>query len=417
MLLLYELKKIWKPWLILVTGVIFYCYYVINIRYTVGHSNTEIGNTYFKGIAARYGTHLEADEVDEMRKDLELLSAEQDAYVAAYPPCAREGITSFDEAIDAVFSYTEQERLLSTEEWNRLLYELASAEGNGVSHRYATVKETIDQYDYFTGNCTDSDSYKEAILKSGYIWDEKQVEDAAWIAKNFYGEKNNYAIMDSSIARADTYVFSHLLKLDAAAILILLLPVLLRDKRSRVLQIQCASRTGRNIWRKQLAAVLVSTGIITAGCLVLAFLVIAKMGHMVFWNTPVEGNWYNILNILNAFPLFNCTFGTFCLLQCIPFTVFSFSCALLVFVVSKWCRSIFLLMTCGIIAFYGLSTLASRTQSGAWMTVYGDLLFKRNPYTLDRIEYPPKAAAVLAFALLSSVLVFVMMKRVRKEAI
>ena len=77
MLLFYELKKIWKPWLILVTGVVFYGSYVISMRYEIGFYNTYIDHVYFKGLAQRYGTHLEEDEVEELRTELAAISAEQ----------------------------------------------------------------------------------------------------------------------------------------------------------------------------------------------------------------------------------------------------------------------------------------------------------------------------------------------------
>ena len=86
MLLICELKKIWRPWLILIIGVLFYAYYVTNMRYEISFYNSCIDHVYFKAFSGRYGTCLEEDEVSEMRAELSAIQDEIDACTAADPP-------------------------------------------------------------------------------------------------------------------------------------------------------------------------------------------------------------------------------------------------------------------------------------------------------------------------------------------
>ena len=408
MLFICELKKIWRPWLILVIGIIFYGYYVTNMRYEIGFYNSEIHGLYFKALAGRYGTTLEEDEIAQMREELAAIGAERDAYVASYPPCVREGISTFDEAAAAVMSFSGKTEGLTAQEWNQLVYDLDTEKGNWADSRYYAVYENVYAYDDFRENLDTKEAFAARLRDySERHWNGRFNGDVQKTADLFYKEKNHYAIMRSPITLAATRVFANLLVLDVTAVLILVLPVLVRDRRTRVRALQWASKTGRGICPRQLGAVLFTAAIVTAGCLILAFLVLEKRGDLVFWNTPVNGNWCNTLNLLNIRPMVNCTYGGFCLLLCIPFAAVSLSCAALAFALSKVSRNVFFMLIWGIAAAFLLTRASMEMEFYALL--YGDI-----PGILSRSPWQKIAAAAVT-ALLAAAAGAAVILRTRKE--
>ena len=407
MLFICEMKKIWKPWMILVIGIIFYGYYVTNMRWEIGFYNSNIHDTYFKDLAARYGTTLEEDEAAQMREEAAAIHAEIDAYTAAYPPCVREGISTFDEAAAAVMSVSGKTEGLTAQEWNQLVYDLETEKGNWAESRYYAVYENVRNYDDFRENLATREAFAGRLSHdSEEYWGGRFNGDVEAAAETLYTEKNHYAIMKSQIGQEATRVFANILILDVTAILILVLPVLVRDRRTRVRALQWASKTGRGICKRQLGAVLLTAAIVTAGCLVLAFLVLAKRGDLVFWNTPISGNWCNSLNLLNIRPMVNCTYGSFCLLLCIPFAVFSISSAVLAFALSYGSRNIFFMLIWGIAADFVLTQAAGEVERDALL--YG--------YIVGALQNPwHKLAAAGITAVCAAAACAAVLLRTRKE--
>ena len=233
MLLICELKKIWRPWLILIIGVLFYAYYVTNMRNEISFYNSYINPVYFKALAGRYGSSLEEDEVSEMRAELSAIQDEIDAYTAAYPPCIREGVTTQSEMIRLTPSFMGADAKITSQEWNELCRQLASAEGNGASLRWAAVYECLYAYDTFKESCGTREAFEDRLKEMYGIHSSVTgtgPDGISEAAGRFYRDENNFAIMNVGITFDTTRIFSHLLILCLIAELLLLLPPLVKQE-------------------------------------------------------------------------------------------------------------------------------------------------------------------------------------------
>lgn len=267
-----ELKKIWRPGIVLATLVIAFAYYpmFLNIYVKDRDAVWDMEMAWME----EYGTSFSPREMEAIADTLLVLYAQADGYIAAHPIAQAHGLESYEDytrwksiTIQPEDSLDEQQLYdyLCSYQTEDIMSRILQTEA--VVEQYRLVQEQVQIYGYI------NDFFEEITPRE--INHAKAVfhgADEVW--QNFLpsGATNISTATDFAI-------------LTVLCLYLLLGPALTRDRIMRMVPLQYASRRGRNVAWIQLAAYLLTAVIVaTASLLLHGALIVYKSGWYAFLN-------------------------------------------------------------------------------------------------------------------------------------
>lgn len=333
-MLLEEMKKIWRPGIVailILMGFIFYHLYLsFNIDYFPNGPQYEGEFEVTKGWIEKYGTSLQDEEAEEIKKTLPKLNKEADEYVKSYDLCQKYDLKNYEEYKQFYADYVlgqsgdikEDEQVFYQDAMIIDNYLVSQATDNIAGRIYGTSMGM----DFFSVKQqyrvdTETRAYDEGYTKKEY--------DHA--AATFYGKDEAWRnILPTQVIEATSSYFGYLMIWVLLSVCLLVSPVLVRDKMSGMRSLQWSSKEGRRILNVQRRAALLSTVLLTTLNYLIFGMLFATNGTQAFFNSRM----YSFLFTTFSWP--NWTYRTWCIVILIMGYMLSISMGLAAFFLSQY---------------------------------------------------------------------------------
>lgn len=304
-----ELKKIWRPALLLallVLGAVFHLMFLeFDIQYFPNGPHATASFDIGVQLVQEYGTSLEPEEFEEFAATFPALIAEADGYIQENALAQKHGLTTYAawEAFHQdIMQYAgelsgeERERYKDT---MRIRTYLTSEQTNLIDSRIYATDWYIGQYD---AEQTDSKDLQAVADRDDY-----SAQEIANVQKQFFGEDHAWRnILPYIVPEVTGTYFGHLIIWMALSVCILVSPTLVRDRLQRLRPLQWSTRRGRGIITTQFVAVMLSAFAVTSlNLLVFGGLFAAN-------NTAAFAECRMFSFLLTGFSWVNWTYGGWC---------------------------------------------------------------------------------------------------------
>jgi len=302
-LFLWELRKIWRPGILAALVVLGAVYYHIRpdfyIDYFSDGPQSQADFDLALGWVERYGPTIELEERTEIGRQLEEEEALFVAYAAGSPEMAARGVTdydSFETFCDASYA-------------SDAAYQAAKKRGD-----IALISQVqySGETNYFM---------IQELRRFLEAWDGESLpdpEEGSWGETQRLSEKCRERVRTMREDRAGRSVLPEYIGMSTSeytrylaiwcmiSAILLLSPVLVRDRLHRTHAMQWASPRGRRILNTQFAAALFSGLLLTLLNLALYSVPFASTGVLAFWNCSLH-------SVLRQYPWFDWTYGQYLL--------------------------------------------------------------------------------------------------------
>ncbi len=285
-----EIKKIWNPIIVgilLLFGII---YYFLFSSYYIQYYDSGAADLA-ADLFQKYGSTLDSNEITEIR---DLLAEEEARFtymVQSLPIAAENNIRSYEQFITFRENYYSNNSGDANLEVERVIWTIAA---NTNLSQIQNIEELLEDYH----------NKSTRSLQEDYIYAAASSEEKARL-NELEQSDIKYGYLPTSILDHTTGLTISFMIWVAASIVILLSPIVVRDRLNRVQSLQYASATGRRILSVQTLAAVSSAVILTAGnCLIYGGLLIAK-GALRFKDFYLFAREY--------VPWVNWTYGTYLL--------------------------------------------------------------------------------------------------------
>lgn len=261
-----EMKKIWRPGILLILLLLGAVYYMMYLDFYVVHFPNGPNNEAMIETAAdlikAYGTTLEPQELEEFAAMIPALEAEADAYIREYPLAQQYGLDSYASYLEfrnetnlysGELSEAEQEKHSAAMLIQNYLW--SDETGNIYGRLYAT-EEYVREYGVWQANGVD---VQTRAYDTGYSAQEYDNAE-----RRFFGDDNAWRnIMPYEVPEATSTYLGYLLIWMSLSACILLSPILVRDRMWAMRPLQWSARRGRGILKTQFATTMLSAFLIT----------------------------------------------------------------------------------------------------------------------------------------------------------
>ncbi len=317
-IVLHEMKKIWNPKLLLIIAVICVLFYFMFMEFNIsyfpnGHPDTEILD-YSGEMMRRYGATLEEEEFSEFIEETrESLLLEAEAYIKSMPVFAGAGI----------YSYEDYERLNNeetTELQTEAVWTLLGEECDFVQFKLQTIGYIEDIYYNYT-------EYRLPSLAS----EAKNERELNRVHEIQDTEEYRNIMADVVFDNTAQYAI-YLAVLAILSVLVLISPLIVTDRMRNMHLLQYTAKQGRDIFKKQLMAVILSTFCLTTALLLIFGARYSTNGTWMFWDG-------GITSFLNATFLVNITYGQYIIIYIILLYTFCLGTGALAFVLSRFSQN------------------------------------------------------------------------------
>lgn len=261
-----ELKKIWRPGILLILLLLGAVYYMMFLDFYIVHfpngPNSEAMIETAADLVKAYGTTLEPEELEEFAATIPELKAKADAYIRVYPPAQERGFDSYSAFLEfqnetslysGELSEAEQEKYTAAMLIQNYLW---SDETDNIYGRLYATQVYVREYGVWQANGVDlqTRAYDMGYSTREYVNAEK----------SFFGEDHAWRnIMPYEVPEATSTYLGYLLVWMSLSVCILLSPVLVRDRMRAMRPLQWSARRGRGILKIQFTAAMLSAFLMT----------------------------------------------------------------------------------------------------------------------------------------------------------
>lgn len=297
-LLKWELKKIWRPGLLLAIALIGLVFYDARPGFYLEHFWNASNLRLSAGWLEAYGTTMEPEERAQLDGQLEELEAEFAEQVAQISGAAEAGITDYESYLDWEENYHNSTRAETrTEEDSDLSWAIYYTTNLNIVESLIQFMENYDTLaageapEFWGGEVGEySPAHQPSI---------QRVEDVR--AEGVFG-----FLPSAAINSADNFFHYFAIWCVFSAVL-LLSPTLVRDALRRTRAMQWTSRRGRGVLNAQMGAALLSGVLLTLLNCAVYLGPFLTTGALRFWDCSLVSVW-------NAeFPWFDWTYGQYLL--------------------------------------------------------------------------------------------------------
>ena len=304
-LLRWELKKIWRPGLLLAIALIGMVFYQVRTGFYLEHFSTsnDRGGTQVQlasGWLERYGTTMEPEERAELDGQLEELEAEFARQVAQIPGAAQAGITDYESYGAWREAYHDRARAEErTEEESDLYWSIYYDTNLNVVE---SLLQFMQEYDNLAGGGS-------ALDWGGDVGSYSPAHEASIRRIEGIEAEGVCGFLSSTMINNTDEFFHYFAIWCAFSGVLLLSPTLVRDALRRTRAMQWTSRRGRGVLNAQMGAALLSGALLTLlNCAIYLGPFLAT-GALRFWNCSLVSVWNSF-----SFPWFDWTYGQYLLI-------------------------------------------------------------------------------------------------------
>lgn len=313
-----ELKKIWKLKMVFILIFLGFVFYTMFLEFHIQHfPNGPQSMGVFdisKDMVEKYGTSLSLEEIEKVKRTVPELYQEADRYLQELDLAKKHGIASYQEYLDFSQASLETVRQSEAADQNadyadlmRIQNYLTSPETENIGGRIYGVESLLQKYEMEKNKIEfyrNSSETKRQIGGSKYS--KKEWEQ---IGNAFYNETEDWQnILPDEVVEVTAFYLSYLLVWICLSICILISPLLVSDRMSRMRSIQYSSKRGRKLIQIQFQAVMLSAFLLTTLNLVLFGGIFMTNGTKAFFLCRM----YSFAGITYCWT--NWTYGTWCLL-------------------------------------------------------------------------------------------------------
>lgn len=302
-LLRWELKKIWRPGLLLAIAFIGAVFSQSRTGFYLEYFSTsnDRGGTQVQlasGWLETYGNTIEPQERPGLEDQLAELEAEFAGQVAQIPGTAEAGITDYESYGAWEKAYNDRARAEERTEEDSSLYWSIYYDTN--LNMVESLLQFMQEYDSLAGGGS-------ALDWGGGISEDSPAHQASVRRIEQAEAEGVYGFLPSTVINNTDEFFHYFAIWCAFSGVLLISPTLVRDALHRTRAMQWTSRRGRRVLNVQMGAALLS-GLLLAllNCAVYLgpFL---STGAMKFWNCPMVSVWRE------SYPWFDWTYGQYLL--------------------------------------------------------------------------------------------------------
>ncbi len=282
-----ELKKIWRPGIlvgIVLLGLIYY--YMFPSFYIEHFSNGAYAQDEF-GLSvewvAQYGPTLEPEERAELDSRLAEEIAIFDRQLEEIPEAAAVGVTGYD-SFQIFSSQHDHDEIEIQAEWkirNRTNCDTIS-----------TIQHMLERYD----------ASRDYLRQHGYFEFYTAKEQEQILAVNSWPR----SLLSGSVMDSTDYYFKYLAQWTAISVILLLSPTLVRDRLRRTRSLQWSSRRGRWVLHTQLTAGLISALLLSVMNVTVYAIPFLAQGPLALKDCPLGNSVW-----AGGTPWFNWTYGQY----------------------------------------------------------------------------------------------------------
>lgn len=339
-----ELKKIWRPGMLVllaVLGLVFYTMFLeFYIRYFPNGPHQE--GIYQVGIrlVKEYGAYLSPEEAGKVEAGLPALYEEADGYLQSFALASSHGIDSY-------------------EAYERFRQEInETVKNSDAADRNQDYADTMVMENYLTGQ--ETDNIEGRIY--GTRWYLRRYRSAQ---EKESGQDDWQNILPYEVPEAASDYMGYLLVWICLSVCLLLSPLLVRDRMSRMAQLQYSSRRGRRLFCLQFGAVMLSAFVLTTMNLLIFGSLFAAHGTRVFFPCRM----YSFAG--NGDCIINWTHGAWCLMLVVMSYLTALGTAAIAFFLSQYSANYIAMLLKLIPLFTIIALLAPRITGNAFYTVNG----------------------------------------------
>lgn len=283
-IVLHEMKKLLSLKMIVLVAVLNVLFYLMFIQFFFEYfPNGRPDKDTYKVVIEmqqQYGLELDETEFEQFKLSYHERVQEAEQLMHDDPQFKKAGISTYE-------AFREMDVFSDNKEWDEL-------------HRYAMLNPGIDLFWELQGREYLIEQY-ERRLERPYA--NLSNEDAAALQRmdEMVASGTLNTIFPSMIYDNFKNVIFYVYAISIVSILLIVSPIFLRDRRSRVVHLQHASRIGRSLFRSKLIAALLSAVLIISiqlGCIFLLYS--QQPGIELFYEAPINSAfnfpyfWYDL---------------------------------------------------------------------------------------------------------------------------
>lgn len=403
-----ELKKIWKFRMVVILIFLGFLFYTMFLEFYIKYfPNGPYAIGVFqvgKKVVEEYGTSLSFEEMEEVKAGLPKLYQEADRCIQELELAKKHGLDSYqaymefkEASLEAIVEIGVVDERSDYADAMRIQNYLTSEETENIDGRIRGVEDILEQYEaeqmvaevcrIVEGEGLQGSNLNEN-KDSRLCYDvEKQYSKKEFehIQKTFYNEADNWRnVLPNEVVETTGLYLSYLLIWICLSICILLSPLLVYDRMSRMNAIQYSSKRGRKLLILQFKAVLLSAFLLTTLNLILFGGIFLTNGTKAFFSCRMysfEGE---------AYCWANWTHGTWCMVLIGLIYFVAIGTAGIIFFLSKYSTNYIGILLKLVPLFVGIAILCHKL-------LYQAFYYNNALYQITKIPYIEMitAAAIL----------------------
>lgn len=316
-IILSELKKIWRPYILIILGVLGLGYYFLFSSFYVDYfyngseakSDFELSYNWSK----LYGNTLDLSEIKEINIELE-------NEVEIFNKSLKDNPVALENSIISLESFREYRN------------EVLQGKVNNINEEI--VYSIIDSTNYFKIQQLERFlEFYESLIQTNNLNHYTNMGYSEEIANRIYQLKNNqesWGYLPTSVLESTIEYLKYLAIWVVLSNTLLFSPVLVKDKVNSIRPIQWTSKKGRKIFDTQFKSSLISAITLTSINVIIYVILLLPNKPFSFWNLSLNSIWYGIVSWLDW------NYGTYFLVLIFIIYVLSIISAMITFFLSRF---------------------------------------------------------------------------------
>lgn len=268
-LLKWELKKIWRPGILLGIAIISAIYGYLFISYTIESyndpRNQKNGYTHILNWSAKYGTTMDDAERADAELELPIIIAKIDDFIKNDERFSKVGVYSYEDWR----AYNPEEE--HTKEESRIRWIILDEETNFLGFQLQNLENSLKLYD---------SRYNYTLIHYPSGMQGKRASEVV--------EQNLLAgIFPSYVFDYREGFITYGMNLMLLSLIIFLAPPIVRDHLQKMPSLQWSTHRGRSMLKAQFIAIMVSGALLALFQIVVLSAAYATVGTQVLWHNPI----------------------------------------------------------------------------------------------------------------------------------
>ncbi len=315
-----EIKKIWKPIILLVIALVSLVYFFMFLHYDVKNFAYGIpAKGYYEtavDMVKKYGNTLEPKEMEQVKVEMQELIAYADTYIANNEIAQQYNINTIEDF--SIFRQNVYDNNLENiyDDMDSITADLYDESTTG------NVASKLRAYNQFIESYTEYEKQIVNIDNSNHLEYQRAME--------LLSDNSKRSIFSQEVLDHTVRYLTYLLILITLSVCILTAPVAVKDRSSNMVPLQWSSRRGRTIFKVQLKANILSAFLMTTIMLIVFGSIFPLDKVRMFVDSSI------VSFITQSYAWVNWTYGVWCVALIMMCYVISISTSVITFVLSYY---------------------------------------------------------------------------------